>query len=317
MKKTQLYLLALVIAALATSAIVYKWQVLQFPLHADSQAEVWTLQARIAYVPERGANRVTLLVPGDTPGWSVLDERFVARRYSRLEDSGPEGREIEWSTRRAEGEQALYYRATVVRAVPAADPLLLLPEGPALIPHLDEPYGTAARAILDEVSEQSADVETFSRELVRRFHAGSDAEDVRLLDDMFESEHDKVAFVAGLLAIRNINARAVHGMQLDPEAGVGELRPWLAVQDEGRWLLVDPRDASSGWPPNFFLWSVTGKPIATVEGNDKATLEISGSRNMADAIAVAERRLEVRDADMVRFSCSGCRCRRSRPTRSC
>ena len=139
MKKTQLYLLALVVAALALTAIIYKWQVLQFPLHADSQVEVWTLQARIGYVPEQGANRVTLLVPGDTPGWSVLDERFVARRHSRLEDNGPDGREIEWSTRRADGEQALYYRATVVRAVPAADPLLLLPEEPALIPHQEEP----------------------------------------------------------------------------------------------------------------------------------------------------------------------------------
>ena len=305
MKKTQLYLLAFVVAALALSAIVYKWQVLQFPLHADSQSEVWTLQARIAYVPEQGPNRVSLLVPGDTPGWSVLDERFVARRYSRLEDSGPEGRGIEWSTRRADGEQALYYRATVVRAVPAADPLLLLPEQPALIPHLEEPFGTAARAILDEVSDETADVETFSRELVHRFHARQPGEDVRLLDDMYQDEHGKVSFVAGLLAIRNINARAVHGLQLDPEAGAGELRPWLAVQDKGRWFLIDPRDASAGWPANFFLWSVGGKPVATVEGNEKATLEISGSRNMADAIAIAERRLEVRDADLVRFSLLG------------
>lgn len=306
MKKTQLYLLALVIAALALTAIVYKWRVLQFPLQAESQVEVWTLQARIGYVPEQGANRVTLLVPGDTPGWSVLDERFVARRHSRLEDNGPQGREIAWSTRRADGEQALYYRATVVRAVPAANPLLLLPGEPALIPHLEEPYGTAARAVLDEVSEETADVETFSRELVRRFHAAQPAEDVRLLADMATDERERVAFIAGLLAIRNINSRAVHGMQLDPEAGAGELRPWLAVQDEDRrWFLIDPRNDAAGWPDHFFLWSVSGKPVATVEGNDKATLEISGSHNMADAVAIAERRLEVRDADLVRFSLLG------------
>ena len=307
MKKTQLYLLAMALAAVALAAIVYKWQVLQFPLHADSKVEVWTLQARIGYVPEQGANRVSLLVPGDTPGWSVLDERFVARRHSRLEESSPEGREIEWSTRRANGEQALYYRATVVRATPAADPLLLLPEQPALIPHLEEPYGTAARAILDEVSDETADIETFSRELVRRFHAEQPGEDVRLLSDRYEDEHGKVAFIAGLLAIRNINARPVHGLQLDPEAGAGELRPWLAVQDGpdedgGRWFLIDPRNDAAGWPSDFFLWSVSGKPVSTVEGNDAATLELSGSRNMADAIAIAERRLEVRDANLVRFS---------------
>ena len=76
MKKTQLYLLALALAALALSAIVYKWQVLQFPLQAESKVEVWTLQARIGYVPEQGANRITLQVPGDAPGWSASAGTF-------------------------------------------------------------------------------------------------------------------------------------------------------------------------------------------------------------------------------------------------
>ena len=47
MKKTQLYLLAAAIAAIALVAIIYKWQVLQFPLHPAATVEVWTLQARI------------------------------------------------------------------------------------------------------------------------------------------------------------------------------------------------------------------------------------------------------------------------------
>jgi len=302
MKKTQLYLLALAIAALALVAIVYKWQVLQFPLQPGSTVEVWTLQARIGYVPERGANTVSLLVPGDTPGWSVLDERFVARRYSRLESSSPEGREVQWATRRAEGEQALYYRANIVPARPAATPLLLLPDTPALIPQLEEPHATAARAILDEVSEQSADTETFARELVRRFHAEQPGEDVRLLGDRYHDEHGKVAFLASLLAVRNIVARPVHGLQLDPETGAGPLRPWLAVRGDEGWFLVDPRSDAAGWPANFFLWSVSGKPVATVDDNDAASFELSGSRNLADAVAVAERRLEVRDANLVRFS---------------
>jgi hypothetical protein len=328
MKKTQLYLLAAAIATVALIAIIYKWHVLQFPLQPAATVEVWTLQARIGFEPKQGANRVTLQIPGDAPGWSVLDERFVARRYSRLEARAGAGREVQWAIRRAEGEQALYYRANVVRATPAAPALLLLPPGQALLPRLDEPYATAARALLDDVGEQSADNITFARELLRRFHSSShssgtqeparasSSEDVALLSDRFDDEDGKVAFVAGLLAMRNIPARMVHGLQLihstqnQPE-GMGALRPWLAVQggagdpvssvDTG-WTVVDPRSDVAGWPDGFFLWSASGKPIAAVDGNDDAHFELSSSRNLADAIAVAERRLEVRDANLVRFS---------------
>ena len=229
MKKTQLYLLAAAIAAIALAAIAYKWHVLQFPLQPAATVEVWTLQARIGYEPKQGANRVTLQLPGDVPGWSVLDERFVARRYSKLEARVGANREVQWAIRHAQGEQALYYRANVVRATPAAPALLLLPPGQALLPRLDEPYATAARALLDDVGEHSADNITFARELLRRFHssgapgstrAGS-SEDVALLSDRFDDEDGKVTFVAGLLAMRNIPARTVHGLQL-VHAGSGQ-----------------------------------------------------------------------------------------------
>jgi hypothetical protein len=332
MKKTQLYLLAAAIAAIALVAIIYKWQVLQFPLHPAATVEVWTLQARIGYEPKQGANRVTLQIPGDTPSWSVLDERFVARRYSRLEARA--GPVVKCSGRFAAPKANR--RCTTARTWCA-------PRRPRrhccccrrarpLLPRLDEPYATAARALLDDVGEQSADNITFARELLRRFHSSSYSsshssgaqerarasfsEDVALLSDRFDDEDGKVAFVAGLLAMRNIRrgwctACSWFTPRRTPAEGTGALRPWLAVQGgaghptadgAGGWIVVDPRSDIAGWPDGFFLWSASGKPIATVDGNHDAHFELSSSRNLADAIAVAERRLEVRDANLVRFS---------------
>src|SRR5690606_858683 len=114
MRKTQLYLLAAVIAAFALATIFYKWQVLQFPLQPIEEVEVWTVQARVEYQPRRGANTVTLKIPAQTPGFTVLDEKFVAKNYSKLEETHRDGREVQWAIRRATGTQALYYRATLV-----------------------------------------------------------------------------------------------------------------------------------------------------------------------------------------------------------
>src|SRR5690606_26599027 len=44
------------------------------------------------------------------------------------------------------------------------------------------------------------------------------------------------------------------------------------------------------------------RPVLALEGDVPATLEFSIGRNLADAIAIAERRLEVRNADLVRYS---------------
>jgi hypothetical protein len=115
MKKTHLYLLALAIALLGASAIVYKWKVLNFPLQPDTEVEVWTVQARVEFQPRRGANKVTLQLPMTPPGYAVLDEKFVAKNYSSGEETHKDGREVQWSVRRATGTQALYYRATIAR----------------------------------------------------------------------------------------------------------------------------------------------------------------------------------------------------------
>src|SRR5690606_11590482 len=81
-----------------------------------------------------------------------------------------------------------------------------------------------------------------------------------------------------------------------------EMRPWLMVYNGARWITIDLRTAADGWPPGLFLWSASEQPLLAIDGNPRSKVEFSVSRNLADAVAVAERRLEVRDADLVRYS---------------
>lgn len=310
MKKTHLYLLALLVATVALGAIAYKWQVLQFPLQPSSEVEVWTLQARVEYQPRRGPNAVTLQLPSTTPGWTVLEERFVARNYSKLEEEQASSREVQWAIRRAVGTQALYYRATVVRADRGTTPTFTFEPQLGARPILEEPYATAAQALLDDVREHSSDVVNFARELIRRFNETPASENIVVLTDRFRhiegvgDEEARLRFLAELLATRQIPARVIHGVKLgeDREQGEGRMRPWLLVNDGAQWTLLDPRTAVAGWPDDFFLWSASASPLLVIDGAPPAKLEFTLSRNLADAMATAERRLEVRDANLVRYS---------------
>ena len=69
MSKRHLYLLAFSIIAIAMTAMYYKWSVLKFPLQPDAKVQVWTVQAHVEYQPRKGANTVTLQLPGAAPGW--------------------------------------------------------------------------------------------------------------------------------------------------------------------------------------------------------------------------------------------------------
>lgn len=306
MSKRHLYLLAFSIIAVASAAIYYKWAVLKLPLQPDAQVQVWTVQAHVEYQPRTGANSVTLQLPSKSPpGWTVLDERFVARGYSKLEEAGDSGREVQWATRRALGKQDLYYRATIVRAdgqeqpPPDYDPVIPEP------PELEEPFATAAQTLLSEVRERSSNTITFARELLARLGEASPSEEVALLREKFGT--DDVArshFVVQLLAIRNIPARVVHGMRLTETATDQEskMRTWLLVHNGLTWTMIDPVSGAEGEPSDLLQWSANQKPLLAIEGRPSASLMFSVRGNLADAMATAERRLEVQNANLVRYS---------------
>lgn len=301
MKKTGLYLLALLLAIAGVSAIVYKWKVLNFPLQPATEVEVWTVQARVEYNPRRAANKVSLVLPSAPPGFTILNERFIARGYALLEENHAGQHEAQWTIRRANGKQVLYYRATVVRG-PQPNDAFNDPPKVGEMPQLDEPFAAAAQNLLGEVREGSADVITFAQELVRRFTLANPNQDIALLSETFEDPASRAQFLAQLLSLRHIPARVIYGFELDETRRDEVLWPWLQVHNGLRWATIDLRTAAEGWPRDLFLWSRTGPGILTVEDTPAARFGISVTRNQADAMAVAEQRLEVQSANLINYS---------------
>ncbi|HRN59831.1 MAG TPA: inactive transglutaminase family protein [Chiayiivirga sp.] len=301
MKKLQLYLLAALIAIAGLAAIVYKWKVLNFPLQPATEVEVWSVQARVEFTPRRAANKVNLLLPTNPPGFTILDERFIARGYSLLEEVRRDEREAQWTIRRASGKQALYYRATVVRGQDA-DPAFDDPPKVGPVAELEEPWATAAQTLLGQVREGSADIVTFAQELVRRFSTDNGSQEVALLSERLQDPAERAGFLVQLLSTRHIPARVIYGFTLGDTHRDEAMLPWLQVHNGVRWATIDPRSAAEGWPRDLFLWSRSGPDILNVDDNPGARVEYTVSRNLADAMAVAERRLEVQNANLVNYS---------------
>jgi hypothetical protein len=302
MKKTQLYVLAGLLIIAGLSAFFYKWKVLKFPVTPVEQTEVWEVQARVEYQPRSGPNRVVLQIPLDPPGYSILDEHFVARGYGMNVERARSGtgREVQWTIRRARGAQALYYRATVYRdGEPPPDtsrPQLVDP------PVLEEPHLGAAQTLLEQVRDVTVDSASFAGQLLREFNSDNPSQEVTLLLQGRSGIYDRARFAVEMLAFRNIAARVVHGMEL-AETSSGELQPYLQVYDTGTnaWRTLDVVTGNVGWPNDLFLWSKNAGAVLDVDGT-RARFDIRVQRSMVDSLEAAVQRLEVRDENLVAYS---------------
>ena len=307
MKKTQLYVLAFVVSAIGLVWAWYKWQVLQFPLTPREEVAVWSIEARLEFQGSGGPNKVRLQLPGrgsgELPGFAVIDERLISRGYSEQVTKGKEGRQVEWVKRRASGRQVLYYRVNVVgdtaEAIESAEPKLRTP------PVLTEAQTAAIDTLFDDVKERSADTVTFTREFIREFIAENPRDEARVLLDGIETPEDRAQFIARALAIRKISARVLHGLPLGEPKAFQQLQPFLQVHNGERWVAMDIATAEEGLPENFFLWTKSPRDLLVVESDRRPKIEFSVQRNLADAVAIAKRRTEVRSESLVKYSLLG------------
>ena len=113
MNQRYVYVLAALLTVVGLSVFYYKWQVLGFPVRADQEKPVWTIESAIRFDSGPGTIKVQLHVPTLTPGFRMLNENSVSRGYGFSLNYGSGGREAQWSIRRADGKQTIYYRISV------------------------------------------------------------------------------------------------------------------------------------------------------------------------------------------------------------
>ena len=204
----------LILTGLAISA--YKAVILGMPVRPDQETEVWSIQARIGFQADGGPAIVDLAVPSALPGFLKLDEHFIASRYGMAIEEDGDRRKVEWVKRRAQGSETLYYRISVTRSEqPAAwrdHPRFPSP------PDYEEPYATAIRVIINDVRQESADVFTYTRELLRQLNARREEPNVALLREAASSPAQWTRQVIEILKGVRIPARILWALPLKEAA---------------------------------------------------------------------------------------------------
>ncbi len=292
-------LLALSLIAAGLGIAAYKHTSLGFPIHPDQIEATWTVQAHMQIAPETGPVKVTLLLPALTPGMGRLRENFISRGYGLTVQDGDMQREAVWAVRRATQRQSLYYQGVFYRD-PVNTAFAPAPGFPD-VPELREPYQTAMLAIVEDVRRQSADIASFTTELLARINSPSPSEEMSLFLNSPEYRGQRVRIARTLLAGARIPSEQINGF---PLADASRTRPlaWLAVHNQRQWFYFDPVSGQVGLPEQFLVWWRGEGPAIDVEGATLINLHWSIRRNELGALDLAEQRANAHAGWLANFS---------------
>lgn len=302
MKNLHLYLLALTLTLIGASLCAYKVNRLGLPLSPAEQTEVWTVEATLNFSGRGRSAKVELSTPSQPPGFSVLDEDYISSSFGlATEDAGENNRAL-WAAREVRGKQTLYYRIVVTedreenrkRTTPK-------PSYPA-VPDYQEPERSAVFSLLADVRSESADISSFTRELLKRFNDPTPDEDVSLLRDSSTDDVARVREIRHILAGARIPTRIIYVLQLEDRLREGKLMPWIEVYDDKEWLAFNPKTGALGIPKDIMVWQVGDEPLVTVKGADPAKVEFSIARSSREILSVAKQRARLIDSSVLEFS---------------
>ncbi|TAL06774.1 MAG: hypothetical protein EPO03_06340 [Porticoccaceae bacterium] len=278
---------AAILIAAGLGICAYKAVRLGMPIKADQDTAVWTVQARIGFQGEGGPAIVDLALPSVLPAFTKLDEHFIANRYGMAVDETGDQRKVQWVKRRARGDETLYYRISVAASEQPAhwrdQPALPSP------PDYAEPYATAIRAIISDVREQSADVFTYTRALLRQLNAPQPNQNVALLRARAQSPQEWAHQVIDILKGVRIPARILWALPLEGATNDTRMVPFLQVHNGKTWLVFDPATGDPGLPASFIPWRTGEIPLYTVTGGHDVDLKFSVTRGHRELLEVVRR----------------------------
>jgi 7 transmembrane helices usually fused to an inactive transglutaminase/Inactive transglutaminase fused to 7 transmembrane helices len=261
--------LVALLMVLGIGSAVFRHDRSGIPFLPGDQATVWQVEVKVSFRADGGPIQVLLSLPPSQAEYRIINENAVSSGYGFVIDDRDGVRRAHWSKRDAQGEQTLYYKVDLVR-----DPTAAPPSGPPqVIPpvRLDEPYATAAQAIVAAVLPRSADALTLAQQLIREMTRTPMDQNVALLLDRYSL----TALFSDLLALANVPAREVQALILEDGRRRQSLVDLVQVWQNGQWHLFNPGSESPADMPDLLMWQTATPSVLDVIGGSRSRISFS------------------------------------------
>ncbi|MBF0425339.1 MAG: inactive transglutaminase family protein [Magnetococcales bacterium] len=280
MKSRQVFILAGVLAIIGLGLFVFKAWRLHLPLTPGTTTDQWEVEVHISFQGEAKPAKAYLFIPSIRNRYAAIDHHFISRGYGLTTQAEGSNQQVIFATRKAAGEQNIYYRFGVHdsgRATP-----LLKARAPELPPVLwTGAELSAAQTILQEATAHSADTQTLVSALLARLNADPASDAAHLLLGATPTLSQRLETAVGILAMAKVAARTVHGIELVLGHKNAPLVHWLEYADNGHWLSYPAQ--GPGVRERWLPWWRGPTSLVRVSGGDKprANLTVAWSPHLA------------------------------------
>ncbi|MCF6148885.1 MAG: inactive transglutaminase family protein [Candidatus Kuenenia sp.] len=301
MRKFQFYLLLFSLYTIGFGLFFYKFYVLGFPLSEGSEVDIWNVEAHITFDAQNEPAKISFFIPQNTQNFLILSENFVSKGYGLSTSTVNTNRQAIWGINRAEGRQDLYYIVEVNKIkfkkfLDYSPPSQLKQHG------FEGHRLLAAEALLSDVQARSADIDSLVVELLKRFNNLQHDKNVEVLLGEQYSIERKLELITQILALSDIHARIVNGIELKELVKEAKLIQWLEVYTNYTWKSYGPFLAKPGIPDDYFAWWRGNDPLVQLAGGNNLHVNISVGLKQREAINAAIKRGEIINPWLLDFS---------------
>lgn len=282
MRSTKVWFIALILAGIGLSILLYKNLVLEFPLSPNTTYNSWYVEARVDLSSTEGWKKgdkpvqFALQLPHASDRFVLVDENIVARGFGHeVETRDADNRVALFSKRRIDNQETIFYRAIVYELDSPGTAKITPPELPnspyskANRPTVEQgkqedPIYVAVDALIDEGREKSASPKTFVREM-HKLARNREDDRVQLIRDTVDSRMSDTDIAVLLLEAAEVPIRIAHGLRLTHDQRRGQFVDWMEAFIGNKWQAIDPDKFVFGLQDKYIVWWYGKQPFYSLE----------------------------------------------------
>ena len=277
-RRISLFALVGLLVIVGLGQAVHRHYAYEVPWVPGAEKSIWSIEARVDFVARGEPVSVKLRRPPNQPAFSILDESGASPGYGLnfIEHQGLPT--AQWTVRKAEGRQTLFYRAQVLERDSSSGDYGAGQPPPVRQRSWEEPYRTAVETVLGRAVSLSADPFSLTQQLISQFSAGKRGQIEELLLEAYDEE-SLISLLADMLQSRNISATTAYGLLLEDGRRRQRLKPMLRVWsgDESQIFPIALTASERRLP--LLLWQPTRGYVLEVTGGSSSELSFSMLRS--------------------------------------
>lgn len=243
----------------------------EVPLIPGESREIWTVEARVTFDAVDPPLKASLAIPDNSGRYKIVDEFTASPGYGLNFIPTENGlRRAEWTKRKGEGRQTLYYRANLLLENQQYDFAELIAKSAA--PLGNTPEDQLANGILARAQELSSDTTSFVRALVTEFNTPS--ETIELLN----AQADKTRWLERLLNLSGVPSTTIGVLNLEDGRRRQGLKTYLMIADLEAMRIVDPDTGEFGLAVNQIVWEAGAPSLLDIIGGQNSQVSFSTIR---------------------------------------